>query len=205
MKTLRKALFLDRDGVLNRMVYDETHGIMDSPRRPEQLQIMPGARELLATGRRLGLLCVIVTNQPGIAKGTLTFAELDALHDELAKQLGDGTSVPWDGCYVCPNHPEGGATDERRQYAIACECRKPKPGMLLRASAELGIDLQKSWMVGDGIVDVQAGRAAGCRTVLVSKLKPELLERLLETGGGPDFYAADLGEVVQLLEQEARP
>ncbi len=203
MSAKAKAIFLDRDGVLNRMVYDENHGIMDSPRRIEQLSPMPGARELLARAKGLGFLRVIVTNQPGIAKGTLTFAELDRLHAALSDMLSDASEA-WDACYVCPNHPDGGATDERKKYAIRCNDRKPAPGMLLRAARALNIDLAQSWMVGDGIVDVQAGQAAGCRTMLVTKLKPEIVSRLFELKIEPNVYAPDLQAVIRHLEEENR-
>lgn len=203
MNVKSKALFLDRDGILNRMVYDENHGTMDSPRRVEQLTPMPGASVLLDHAKALGFLRVIVTNQPGIAKGTLTIPELDSLHTALSRLLSDAPCA-WDACYVCPHHPAGAATDERKQYAIPCDCRKPAPGLLLRAAHDLNIDLAQSWMIGDGIVDIQAGHAAGCRTMLVTPLKPEILTRLLHLNIEPDIYAPDLETVLQHLKGDRK-
>lgn len=177
-----KAIFLDRDGTLNRMVYDETHGLLDSPRRPEQVTVIPGAADFMRKARERGYKLVVVTNQPGIAKGTLTLAELDEVNGRLAELLAaEGAS--WDALYYCPHHPkgEGGSNPA---YVRDCDCRKPKPGMLLRAAAEMDLDLQTSWLMGDGLNDVQAGNAAGCRTVLLTHLKIEQIERFLSVEGG---------------------
>ncbi len=108
----------------------------------------------------------MVTNQPVIARGETTLAELDEIHRKMETLLGlEGAFV--DGVYFCPHHPEKGFPGERPEYKIVCDCRKPKPGMLLRAAADLNIDLAASWMVGDGKNDVEAGRNAGCRTALI--------------------------------------
>ena len=184
------AVFLDRDGTLNEMVYDSTHGLMDSPRRPEQVVPMRFAGELVHGLRELGYRIVVVTNQPGIAKGTLTQAELGDVHVALAKAIPPGY---WDALEYCPHHPEHGA-------GAKCACRKPAPGMLLKAAGEGGIDLSKSWMVGDGLVDVQAGKAAGCRTILLTKLKVNVVERFFELDGAePDFVAGNLREVLERI------
>jgi D-glycero-D-manno-heptose 1,7-bisphosphate phosphatase len=185
---LAPAVFLDRDGVLNEMVYDSTHGLLDSPRRPEQVVLMKNARELIQGLRELGYKVVVVTNQPGIAKGTLTPEELHAVHERLGQALHPAA---WDALEYCPHHPD---------YGVACACRKPGPGMLYKAASAEGIDLAKSWMVGDGLVDVQAGRAAGCRTVLVTKLKVNVVERFFEMEGAqPDFVARHLLEVLECV------
>lgn len=175
------AVFLDRDGTLNEMVYDPTHGLLDSPRRPGQVRAVAHADQLLRELRAMGFLIVLVTNQPGIAKGTLAVEELHAVNLELAKALAPSH---WDALEFCPHHPE---------FGPACGCRKPLPGMLLKAAREHGVDLQKSWMVGDGLVDVQAGKAAGCRTILLSKLKVNLIERFFDLEGAePDYVARNL-------------
>ena len=175
------------------MVYDPTHGLLDSPRRSEQVELMNGAAAFLEGVRERGYFVVLVTNQPGISKGTLLYTDLDSVHGRLAELLAPQC---WDDIRFCPHHPEFGS---------ACECRKPKPGMLLDAAAEHGIDLAQSWMVGDGLVDVQAGRAAGCRTVLVTRLKVSVIEAFFETEGAePHVVAKDLLEALQAIDGSFR-
>ena len=112
---MKKAAFVDRDGTINEMVYDETHGTMDSPRRPEQVALAKNAAAFLHGLRELGYLIVIVTNQPGIAKGTLTEPELNAVNHRIADLL---LPARWDELRFCPHHPDFGSV---------CDCRKPKP------------------------------------------------------------------------------
>lgn len=190
---MKPALFLDRDGILNEMVYDDTHGLLDSPRRPEQVRVVPGAAGLMNAARARGYDIVVVTNQPGIAKGTLTEQGLDAVNGRLADLLHE-QGAAWDTIYHCPHHPRSPGE------ANACDCRKPKPGMLLKAANDRNLDLARSWMVGDGVVDVQAGRAAGCRTILVANLKLDLVARLMQTAGGlPDAHCPTMGAVFDIL------
>ena len=174
---MKKALFVDRDGTLNEMVYDETHGVMDSPRRPEQVRMIRGAGAFLAGLRKAGFFISVVTNQPGVAKGTMTPPELDAVNQALARQLAE-EGGRWDELRYCPHHPKGGA--QPNEFVRECECRKPKAGLLLDAAKANGLDLNSSWMVGDGLNDIQAGRAAGCRTLLVTRLKIEQVERFFQ-------------------------
>lgn len=191
---MRPALFLDRDGILNEMVYDEDHGLLDSPRRPEQVRLVPGAADLVKAARARHYDIVVVTNQPGIAKGTLTACMLDAVNGRLAALLHE-QGVAWDAIYHCPHHPHGsGIVNE---FVQDCDCRKPKPGMLLRAASDRGLDLAGSWMVGDGVIDVQAGRAAGCQTILVANLKLELLTKLISAAGGlADVHVPTVADVI---------
>ena len=186
-----KAIFLDRDGTLNAMVYDDTHGLLDSPRRPEQVAAVPGAGEFMRRAREWGYRLVVVTNQPWIAKGTLTVAQLDAVNHRLAELLA-AEGGRWDALYYCPHHPSGPV----EPYGRECDCRKPKPGLLRRAASEMGLDLAASWMIGDGLNDVQAGNAAGCRTVLVTSLKIEQIERFLAAENGePTRIVKGLGQL----------
>lgn len=200
----RMAIFLDRDGVLNEMVYDPDHGTMDSPRREDQVFAIKGAGKALARLRDAGYLLVVVTNQPGVAKGTLTIQELDTVHEVLKAQLlGEGGA--WDDLVYCPHHPSP-ARGSNPAYVRVCECRKPGAGMLLEAAKRHDIDLVRSWMVGDGIVDVIAGKRAGCRTVLVSKLKIGMVEKFLDIDGQePDFVCRDLDEVSSLIIDGVEP
>jgi D-glycero-D-manno-heptose 1,7-bisphosphate phosphatase len=199
---VKKAVFIDRDGTLNEMVYDETHGLMDSPRRPEQVRAIPGAGAFLHSVREMGYLAIVVTNQPGLAKGTFTEEELESVNRELARQLA-AEGGAWDDLRYCPHHPDGGATPNLK-YVRTCDCRKPKPGLLTAAAAEHGIDLSASWMIGDGVNDVQAGRRAGCRTVLVTNLKVEHIEKFIGFQDAmPATVAASLEDVLVLIRGKA--
>ncbi len=185
----RPAVFVDRDGTLNEMVYDATHGIFDSPRRPEQVRLRPGAAEFLHRLQQAGWPVVIITNQPGLARGTLTDEDLSHVHQRLAELLVPDRT-PWIAVYVCPHDP---ATQP-------CACRKPLPGLLLQAAHELDLDLTHSWMVGDGIVDIQAGRAAGCRTILVTRLKIEQVECFFSLENArPDFVVESLAQAAEII------
>lgn len=150
----QRALFLDRDGTL---VYPRHY-----PSQPADLLLYPGIEADLRRLQEAGFLLVIITNQSGIARGYFSEADLRRMHGYLADELSR-LSVRADAFYYCPHHPEGSIP----ALAINCECRKPRPGMLLRAAADLHIDLDRSWFVGDILDDVEAGNRAGCRTILV--------------------------------------
>jgi D-glycero-D-manno-heptose 1,7-bisphosphate phosphatase len=151
---VRKAVFLDRDGVIN-----EETGYLH---RVEDFQLIPGAPAAIQLLKDAGFLVVVVTNQSGVARGYYPLSAVHALHRHLDATLtAHGTSV--DGYYICPHHPEHGIGE----YRMACSCRKPFPGMLQKAAADLKIDLAASYMVGDHVSDVIAGRAAGCHALLV--------------------------------------
>jgi D-glycero-D-manno-heptose 1,7-bisphosphate phosphatase len=150
----RRALFLDRDGTL---VHPRHY-----PTRPEELQIFEGVPQLLQRFQQHGWLIVLITNQSAVARGYLSESELAYMHACLSAQLAQ-QGVRLDAVYFCPHHPDGVV----HPYNVECDCRKPRPGMLLRAAAELDIDLARSWFVGDILDDVQAGRRAGSKTALV--------------------------------------
>ncbi len=143
----RPAVFLDRDGTINR----EVHYLS----RPDQVELLPGAGEGLRRLAGAGYLLVVVTNQSGVSRGYFTRTDLDAIHARLAREL-EAAGVALAGVYCCVAHPEDRDPE-----------RKPGTGMIARAAADLGIDLAASWFVGDKTVDVQTGRNAGLRTVLV--------------------------------------
>ena len=194
---MNKSVFIDRDGTLNEMVYDETHGTFDSPRKPDEVRLMPKAADFLRTIKKCGYLAVVVTNQPGIAKGTLTMQTLQAINSRLAALLS-AEGAAWDHLRFCPHFP--GASPVKNEYMVECECRKPKPGLLLSAAREFEIDLPASWMVGDGLNDVQAGKAAGCRSILVAKLKIEQVERFFTLDNcQPDAIARDLKQAAEII------
>ncbi len=156
----QKAVFLDRDGTINKYV-----GFL---RKIEDFELLEGAAEAIGGINRSGYLAIVATNQPVIARGEVTEAELQTIHNKMETLLGlQGAYV--DRVYYCPHHPDAGFEGEIPELKIPCECRKPKPGMLLKAAEDYHIDLSESWMVGDGENDVKAGKAAGCRTALIGE------------------------------------
>lgn len=190
-----QAVFLDRDGTLNEMVYDSNHGIFDSPMLPEQVKLKPGAIELVRGAKALGYEVIIVTNQPGIAKGTLKFSDLEKINNKIIESIGKEFI---DDLIICPHHPKG-LLDPDSEYIMECNCRKPKPGMIIQAADKYSIYLSKSWMIGDGITDVQAGKAAGCKTMLIADVKIEHFQKFKEYKILPDIIVASLAEALSKL------
>lgn len=150
----RKAVFLDRDGVIN-----EDIGLVY---KPEQMQLIDGVAESINYIHQKGYLVVVVTNQSVIARNLCTFAELETINATMETFLGKKHAYI-DGLYCCPHHPDGGYPEERKEYKIKCDCRKPAPGLLLQAARELNIRLEESFMIGDRPSDVQAGENAGVK------------------------------------------
>lgn len=153
MTDARRAVFLDRDGTLI-----EDFRYVGSP---ERVNLLPGVLEGLSELRRLGFALVVVSNQSGVARGYFGEEQVEAIHMAIAAKLGPEAKI--DRFLFCPHLPEGILPE----YSFACECRKPKPGLLLRAAREMGIDLSRSYLVGDSERDLAAGRAAGVCTVFV--------------------------------------
>jgi len=180
----RSAVFLDRDGTIN----VERDYLSD----PEQLELIPGAGPAIHALNDAGLPVIVVTNQSGIARGMLDTARLDRITARLDELLAaEGASVL--ATYHCPHHPE---------YAerLDCECRKPRPGMLLRAAREHGLDLERSWIVGDSLRDLSAGEAVGARGILVETGKGAVQSAAARKGGdAPACVVADLAAAVQRI------
>ena len=156
----QKAVFLDRDGTINRYV-----GFL---RNIDDFELLPGVAEAIRQINERGYLAVVATNQPVIARGEVTVDQLREIHNKMETLLGNEGAY-LDAIYFCPHHPDKGFPNEVAELKRECDCRKPKPGMLLKAAKDLNIDLQQSWMVGDGKNDIEAGKAAGCRTALIGE------------------------------------
>lgn len=154
----QRAIFLDRDGTINKYV-----GFL---RNIDNLELIDGVAEAIKMINNSGYLAIIVTNQPVIARGEVTIDELNLIHNKLETLLGQ-QGCYLDAIYYCPHHPDKGFEGERPEYKIVCECRKPKPGLLLKAAQDFNIDLERSWMIGDDDNDVKAGLSAGCKTLKV--------------------------------------
>lgn len=158
LQNKQKAVFLDRDGTINKYV-----GFL---RNIDEFELLDGAVEAIKKINASGYLAIVVTNQPVIARGEVSFEELERIHNKMETLLGkEGAYL--DAIYFCPHHPHKGYEGERPELKFDCNCRKPKPGMLLKAAQDFNIDLAQSWMVGDGENDIKAGQNAGCRTALV--------------------------------------
>ena len=159
LKNKQKAIFLDRDGTINKYV-----GFL---RKEEEFELIDGVAEAVKKINQSGYLAIVVTNQPVIARGEVTYPQLENIHNKMETILGrEGAYL--DGIYFCPHHPHKGYEGEVPELKFECDCRKPKPGMLLKAAEDFNIDLSQSYMIGDGENDVKAGMAAGCKTVLLN-------------------------------------
>lgn len=150
---MKRAVFIDRDGTIN---VEKDYLYL-----AEEFEFIPGAAKAIGILNKAGFLVVVVTNQSGVARGYYTEEDVHLLHRHIASQLElEGAAV--DAWFYCPHHPAG-----RGSYALPCRCRKPLPGMLLEAARRFDIDLESSIMIGDKLVDVEAGRAAGCSSIMV--------------------------------------
>lgn len=149
--TRHKALFLDRDGVINRKLPEDQY-----VRNHSEFELLPGVRAAMSIFSRLGYLLVVVTNQRGIARGLMGEDQLDSVHEYMRLRLLEG-GVQLDGIYYCPHDRDEG-----------CECRKPRPGMILEAAGDMDIDIEQSYMVGDSDSDIAAAQNAGVRAVRIS-------------------------------------
>jgi len=187
-------VFLDRDGVLNLLVLNPATGEHESPWRADLMAAAPGAAEALAALNGAGYLLFLVSNQPSAAKGKCRLQDLEDAHARLMAALASPTFTE---CYYCYHHPDGVVP----ALTGPCPCRKPSPHFLLKAAADYGVDLARSWMIGDQDRDLEAGRRAGCRTVLVEA--PESAgKRGAET---PDLRAADVAAAARAILKEIQP
>jgi len=177
---MNRALFLDRDGVLDELVFYESSGEWESPRRLADLRMIEGVAEPLQRMADAGWLLFIVTNQPSAAKGKTTIEELREVHAAVVERLG----VPIARSYPCFHHP-----DDR------CECRKPSPYFLSEAARDFDVDLAQSWMIGDQDSDLACGRAAGCRVALIESEGSGHKRGEID----PDVRVRDLGEVIGVI------
>lgn len=167
LRNKQKAIFLDRDGTINKYV-----GFL---RNIDDFELIDGASEAIKMINQSGYLAIVVTNQPVIARGEVSWEELHEIHKKMETLLGkDGAYI--DGLYICPHHPDKGFEGERPEYKFDCDCRKPKPGLLLKATRDFNIDLSQSYMIGDSERDVEAGQNAGCKdSLLIETNKPNAL------------------------------
>jgi len=192
-----KAVFVDRDGVINELVYHQEQGIIDSPFTVEQFRLLLGVGEAIKKLHEMDYKVVVVSNQPNIAKGHMS----EEIFDKIRKKMGDELAKEGaylDGEYYCFHHPEA----KVETLKANCECRKPKPGLLLQAAQDMDIDVSQSWMIGDNLADIKAGKGAGVRTILLGKMKCELCRLMDEEDARPDTIATNLKEAAQFILNE---
>lgn len=188
----RRAVFFDRDNTL--IASDGYLG------EAAKVELLPGAAEIVATAKRLGFTVVVVSNQSGVARGMFDEVATQAVNARVQQKLleADPAAVI-DATEYCPHHPDAPV----EKYRVKCDCRKPKPGMLLRAARDLDLDLAASWMVGDAPRDIEAGKAAGCRTILF--LDPSLAASPAAREPekvAPDYRVTTLSEAAEILRRQ---
>lgn len=175
LRNKQKAIFLDRDGTINHYV-----GFL---RRVNEFELAENSAEAIKKINSSGYLAIVITNQPVIARGETTYEELEEIHNKMETELGKFGAY-LDGIYFCPHHPDQGYEGEVPELKINCDCRKPKPGMLLKAAKDFNIDLSKSFMIGDSDIDVQAGINAGCKSIkIVEGGLLDAVNKILEENG----------------------
>jgi histidinol-phosphate phosphatase family protein len=182
-------IILDRDGVLNQMVVNADHGTVDSPLHPDQVIIDEAVPSALVGLKNLGFMLAVATNQPAAAKGKTTRFNLEATHRKVLELIGDGGTIKISS-FICWHKSEDG-----------CACRKPKSGLLEQALVEMGADPALSWMVGDGVTDIVAGRLAGVKTAFIGSRKADVCQLFSESGVAPDIWCADLMDFFKQISQ----
>ena len=195
----KRAVFLDRDGVINPLIYHKDMGIVDSPFTLSQFKVFPRAPRAIRLLNDLGFLVIVISNQPGIAKRHFNAATLRQFDRKLHAALRPaGGHI--DAIYYCLHHPDAILKKLRKR----CTCRKPGIGMLVRAAHDFGLSLSESYMVGDGLTDIEAGARAGCRTVFLGRWKCEYCQFIRPPDLHPTFVAKDLWEAAHLIQEDIR-
>lgn len=180
----QKAIFLDRDGTINKYV-----GFV---RKPDEFELLPDVANAIKEINSSGYLAIVITNQPVIARGEVSYEGLNEIHNKMETLLGEeGAYV--DAIYYCPHHPDKGFAGEVKELKMECNCRKPKPGMILQAATDFNIDLEQSWMVGDSENDILAGINAGCKTALISNDQKDF---------GQNTTLKSLKEIIEYISQK---
>jgi D,D-heptose 1,7-bisphosphate phosphatase len=192
---MNKALFLDRDGVIIQGVYDNGH--IRTVTDPNEIEYVPGIFKLIQKALVDEYKIIIISNQPGIGLGQIDKETFDKITKEIETDFKTN-HIEITASYYCFHHPFA----KLEEYKKVCECRKPAPGMLLQAAKEHDIDLTKSWFIGDGVNDIKAGHAAGCKTMLVANVLEAEYLRLLEEhleGIKPDHIIKKLKEAISII------
>lgn len=197
---MKRAVFFDRDGTINELVYDKNNGNIDIPILSSQVSLVYGIAELIKAARKMGFKTIICSNQPSVGLGKTSLKNFQVVTDKIHSLL-KSEGVILDDQYYCMHHPYAKII----KYKLKCDCRKPKIGLFLKAAEEHNIDLSNSWMVGDGVDDVIAGFKAGCKTILLANLKSSENLRILErelNGIQPNFIVKKLTDATNILKNK---
>jgi D-glycero-D-manno-heptose 1,7-bisphosphate phosphatase len=189
-----RGVLLDRDGVINELAYFPEIGMIDSPLSPDQFKLLPDVARAVRALNDLGFKVVVVSNQPGIAKGKITEKIFAQIRLKMNNEL-ESEGAHLDAEYYCLHHPDA----VRKEYRIDCDCRKPKPGLFLRAASDLSLDPSRSFSVGDSLIDVKAGRAAGLTTILLGSMKCDVCRLMDQENAHPDFVVTSLIKAVDII------
>lgn len=189
---MQKAVFVDRDGTLN-----VHRGYISSP---DQIELLRGVAHGVKALNEAQYRVVVVTNQPVVARGDVSLAQLEQIHGSLDSLLrAEGAFL--DAIYFCPHHPDGGVEGEIAALKIKCTCRKPNTGLIERAAREMNIDPARLWMIGDSWRDVLMAKRAGLRSILVETGE---FGTTMESGAAPDFVCAEFGDAVDTIFDQSR-
>lgn len=190
------AVFVDRDGVINRIVWNDDIEQLDSPMKVGQFEFLPGAIEGLRECKKKGYYIFVVTNQPGAAKGKTDLATLYDINTFMIDSLSkEGVDI--DDLFMCPHYPKVLPTTKEKFLIKKCNCRKPEPGLIYRAMRKYNLDMSASYMIGDSCSDVTAGAAVGLSTIFLGDLKCDLCKKLADVA--PTFIAGDLNEAAEMI------
>jgi len=198
---MNKACFYDRDGVINEMAFDTENGLVHIPWQTNQVVLNHGIIELLKTTKKLGLINIIVSNQPDIGLSRISEKQFKDIEENIFQKIKNENSTI-DKTYYCFHHPFA----KLEKYKKNCECRKPKIGLFLKASKEMNIDLSRSWMIGDGTTDIIAGHNAGCKTILITNnVQTGHLKGIEDKLNNikPDFIVKNLREAISIFSNNS--
>lgn len=194
---MSKAVFLDRDGTINKLVLDPDHGIIDSPLNPAQFSLMPRAAEAISNFNSLGLKVIVVSNQPAIAKGKMTLELFERVRAKMKTSLAK-KNAHIDAEYYCFHHPQA----KLREFKTVCDCRKPKPGLILKAASDFGLETANCYVIGDGLMDIKAGKAVGCKSILIGQEKCDLCKLMETMNVKPNAIVHSLNDAYEIIEKE---
>lgn len=185
---------MDRDGVINEIVYWPELGILDSPLNPDQFKLLPEVPEAIQGFNQHNIKVIVVSNQPAIAKGKMTMQLFEEMSAKMKRELME-RNARIDGDYYCFHHPEAKLVE----YKTNCNCRKPKPGLILQAAKNFDLELSECYAIGDSLTDVIAGDVAGCTTFLIGNLKCDICKYIQDLGVKPNYIVRNLYQAYQII------
>jgi D-glycero-D-manno-heptose 1,7-bisphosphate phosphatase len=191
-----KAIFLDRDGTINELVYSPELGLVDSPLNSNQFKLLPGVAEGIRIFNKLGLKVIVISNQPGIAKGKMTEEVFKRIRLKMRKEL-EKLGAYIDAEYYCFHHPQA----VNLKYKANCSCRKPNPGLLLKAAKDFNLNLSECYLIGDDLIDIKVGKAVGCKTFLIGTFKCDLCKIMEKEDVKPDYIVSSLLEAAKIIKR----